>query len=304
MNYAFVNNYFEYYLPPGCGLTYWSLGITLQFYALFPLLLSAFFYFVKNRNRNGVNTTVGIVTASMVAFVLSSLYRVYSTASADPTPFPLGISSAATAVPRILSWFKFVYFRSLGRIPSLAAGVVVGTILRSPEAVQNLERNKRMLSEAALITQGLLVFISASPWHGNGTEPAWPLSQQILFGALLHNASPFVALTLSLQLLALALETDPIHVFVGSLLNRVSFGNVLSRWSLGLFLFHPIALYISFLYLEQTQWWPAAVQGEWPGVPFSAVCTSTIALTLVFCFAYERISIEVAKTIRKKKKNA
>lgn len=279
LNFLFLNNRLTLFgrdYAPGCGLTYWSMGITLQFYAVFPWIIAAL-----RPWRPGFGRRLGVTLA--VLFAASTGYRLWATAAADPPSFPLPISADVRAGPRLFSWIQSIYFPTIGRIPSLAAGVALGALLRSPATLNRIP--KAWIGAAALLGEAAVLAVCIAPWHGTWDDPEWGPWAQLIYGALLHTSSPLVAIAFALTLLALATRADPIHDAAARLFSTPFF-TALARLSFHLFIFHVIALYITIVGLESTSWWADLVLNQ-KGAAITLFTFGTLGGGYLASVAYE-----------------
>ena len=208
--------------------------------------------------------------AALAAIATGSIaFRIWNTSNALPV-YPL----IYTQVDRVQRWFTGPYFPTLGRLHTLACGVLLGLLLRSPAAVNYVVAHRWAVSACAVALQAGVVATMIQPWHG--TEPAWAPRRNLVFAALLHSASPLVALAIFATLLALIISADPVHAAIAKVLALPVF-SLLSRLSLGLYCFHGQSLFHLLRFVESRPEW-AGLMARRPDAALAIICVGVLGM--------------------------
>jgi peptidoglycan/LPS O-acetylase OafA/YrhL len=211
------------------------MALQVQFYAAFPLLLCAL------RPRvPGFRARVAAALAAVVA--AGTAWRLWLVSSAGPAlHLPLGDLAQPAELDSYITLLETSYFPTGPRVAELALGAALGLLLRSHGAVSWLLRRRGLVAAAAISLQAAFVHLSLH-WHPHGLPgaPLWQPRTAQLYAALLYWGSPFIALLVSVTLLALMLHSDPLHSALASALGAPLF-QPLSNLSYCLYLLHEPA---------------------------------------------------------------
>ena len=282
-NFLFINNQFP---PFGCALTYWTLAVTFQFYFLFPLCLA-----LLRPSRPGFTSRVAALLLLLLS--VSTGYRIWSAHSAVPQPFPVALTIADPArAMRLRSWLYYVYFPSTGRITALVVGVALGMVLCTPATLQKFRERRRAVSVLAVAAEIGLWWTCQQQWHSL-EEDSWSRLQSTVFGAILHNGSILPAAACALFFLAMIIEADPAHAALARLFSTPVFSK-LSQLSLGIFIFHPLALYVCMLWLDTMTWWKTLMENKHTDAGLAVACVGTVIVSYAAAAVYEKCSTAVS----------
>ena len=256
-----------------CTLTHFPSTplLQIQFWAVFPLLLLAL-----RPRAAGFRTRLAAALAAIVAG--GSAWRVWRVATTPDMHLPYGDMAQHSELAAYVGLLDATYFPTGTRIAELAIGVALGTLLRTPTALQWLADRRGGVTAAAVALQAVYVHLCMH-WNliAMPGELPWAASATTLYASLCYYGSPFLALLVSATLLHLVLpgSSDPVHSRVAAVLASPTLLPIASV-SYCLYLMHELARFWAMRLLLPAGALPALV-GAAPITSLLAFAAGTLA---------------------------